>query len=712
MRRGRRRPVRPRPSGGELRRRSAATQLRGGAGHAGRPVPVGRVRRAAAPRRLGPRGGHGAGPRREPARWRCCRAAPSPIGACTGSTWTTGRPSRTAARAAVPRRTVRVTGRQQPEAGSAGSPGRRAGRGDGLRDARRRGDPAGRQRLAGHADHPRPRAGGTRPRGSRARSRSGRATAPGRPVELGRELGAFSRRAPRGGAGASEDGRMPSSAWSPNTTWTAGGREPARATWTTEPTPRRLPTDRTIVLERFRDELGDWRVCLLTPFGARVHAPWALAIEARLRERLGVDVQPIWSDDGIVLRLPATEAPRRGRARAWRPDDWPERRRGPRRAATARSVGRSPDEVEEPWSAALGVLGALRQPLPRERGPRAAAAPASGGAQRHAALADAPARGTAAGGGLAATARSRSSSRRTGSASATSSTCPRCAGSSPRSSGARSKSSASRRAARRRSPARCCSTTSPPTCTRAMRRWSTGGPRRWRSTGTCCATCWARRSCASCSTRRARGAGARAAGAARGARGRLRPTRCTTCCAGSATCPAPRWPPGSRARTAAARAAGAESGWRSLEADRRAVQVRIGRRGALDRRRRTRGATATPSASRCRRGMPDDVPGGGARCARGAAPPVGTLARPVHARASPPSAGASPRWRVERALERLLAAWRDPARRVPARRRGARVVRPGGAPAAPAALAGAAAPRDRAGGGGRAGAVPARRGTG
>jgi ATP-dependent helicase Lhr and Lhr-like helicase len=68
-----------------------------------------------------------------------------------------------------------------------------------------------------------------------------------------------------------------------------------------------LPTDRTIVLERFRDELGDWRICLLTPFGARVHAPWALAIESRLREQLGLDVQPIWSDDGIVVRLPMTD---------------------------------------------------------------------------------------------------------------------------------------------------------------------------------------------------------------------------------------------------------------------------------------------------------------------------------------------------------------------------------------------------------------------
>jgi ATP-dependent Lhr-like helicase len=68
-----------------------------------------------------------------------------------------------------------------------------------------------------------------------------------------------------------------------------------------------LPTDRTVVLERFRDELGDWRICLLTPFGARVHAPWALAIESRLREKLGLEIQPIWSDDGIVIRVPMTD---------------------------------------------------------------------------------------------------------------------------------------------------------------------------------------------------------------------------------------------------------------------------------------------------------------------------------------------------------------------------------------------------------------------
>src|SRR5215204_1616069 len=68
-----------------------------------------------------------------------------------------------------------------------------------------------------------------------------------------------------------------------------------------------LPTDRRIVVERFRDELGDWRLCLLTPFGGRVHAPWSLALEARLQERLGMEVQTIWSDDGIAIRLPEGE---------------------------------------------------------------------------------------------------------------------------------------------------------------------------------------------------------------------------------------------------------------------------------------------------------------------------------------------------------------------------------------------------------------------
>ena len=70
-----------------------------------------------------------------------------------------------------------------------------------------------------------------------------------------------------------------------------------------------VPSDRTIVVERFRDEIGDWRVCVLTPFGARVHAPWALAVTARLQESLGVDASVLWSDDGIALHFPDSDAP-------------------------------------------------------------------------------------------------------------------------------------------------------------------------------------------------------------------------------------------------------------------------------------------------------------------------------------------------------------------------------------------------------------------
>ena len=65
-----------------------------------------------------------------------------------------------------------------------------------------------------------------------------------------------------------------------------------------------VPDDRTVVVERFRDEIGDWRLCVLTPFGARVHAPWGIALQARLREAWGVDVDLMWGDDGIVMRLP------------------------------------------------------------------------------------------------------------------------------------------------------------------------------------------------------------------------------------------------------------------------------------------------------------------------------------------------------------------------------------------------------------------------
>ncbi len=66
----------------------------------------------------------------------------------------------------------------------------------------------------------------------------------------------------------------------------------------------RVPDDRTLVVERFRDEIGDWRVVIHSPFGTPVHAPWALCVSARMRERFGADVQAMAADDGIVLRLP------------------------------------------------------------------------------------------------------------------------------------------------------------------------------------------------------------------------------------------------------------------------------------------------------------------------------------------------------------------------------------------------------------------------
>ena len=70
-----------------------------------------------------------------------------------------------------------------------------------------------------------------------------------------------------------------------------------------------VPSDRTIVVERYMDEIGDWRVCILSPFGARVHAPWATAVSARLKESMAADVEAIWSDDGMVFRLPESDEP-------------------------------------------------------------------------------------------------------------------------------------------------------------------------------------------------------------------------------------------------------------------------------------------------------------------------------------------------------------------------------------------------------------------
>ena len=70
-----------------------------------------------------------------------------------------------------------------------------------------------------------------------------------------------------------------------------------------------VPTDKRIVFERFQDELGDWRICILSPFGGRVHAPWAMAVRSHLMDEHGFEIDAVWSDDGIVYRLPFGEEP-------------------------------------------------------------------------------------------------------------------------------------------------------------------------------------------------------------------------------------------------------------------------------------------------------------------------------------------------------------------------------------------------------------------
>ena len=127
---------------------------------------------------------------------------------------------------------------------------------------------------------------------------------PGRPTEFGEAIGALSRTL----AAASDPeaiarlqerhGLDPRAA----ANLVAYLREQAAATG-------QVPSDRTIVVERYRDEIGDWRVCVLSPFGARVHAPWATALTARLRESSGSEVEAIWSDDGMVFRLPESDEP-------------------------------------------------------------------------------------------------------------------------------------------------------------------------------------------------------------------------------------------------------------------------------------------------------------------------------------------------------------------------------------------------------------------
>ena len=130
----------------------------------------------------------------------------------------------------------------------------------------------------------------------------------GRPIELGRAMGAFIRTYGEAASGSvREQERAVGRLHAEHDLDALAARNLLAYLAEEQSATGALPTDTTIVLQRFRDELGDWRICILSPFGGRVHAPWALAIEARLRVELGIEIQPLWSDDGIVLRLPATD---------------------------------------------------------------------------------------------------------------------------------------------------------------------------------------------------------------------------------------------------------------------------------------------------------------------------------------------------------------------------------------------------------------------
>jgi ATP-dependent Lhr-like helicase len=122
----------------------------------------------------------------------------------------------------------------------------------------------------------------------------------GRPKELGEAIGAFSREAVREDAAVLQrDYDLDERAASNLVEFL---REQEEAT-------RVVPSDRTIVVERFRDEIGDWRLCVLSPYGGRVHAAWGLALSARIRDEFGLESDAIWSDDGIIVHLPDADEP-------------------------------------------------------------------------------------------------------------------------------------------------------------------------------------------------------------------------------------------------------------------------------------------------------------------------------------------------------------------------------------------------------------------
>ena len=285
----------------------------------------------------------------------------------------------------------------------------------------------------------------------------------GRPKELGREIGAFSRWAVDQPAEVLERDYDLDALAARNLVDYL--REQQDAT-------RVVPSDRTIVIERFRDEIGDWRLCVLSPYGGRVHAAWGLALSRRIREEYGLESDAIWSDDGIIVHLPDADEP-----------------------PGAELVLVDPDELEDAVVAELGT-SALFGARFRENAARSLLIPRAYPGKRTPLWQQ----------------RLKSQSllevaRRYAQFPIILETYRECLrdvldlpGLTELLRGLHRReitSSRSRPRPRRPSPRACSSTTSPPTCTRATRRTPSGARRRCRSTASCCASCSARRSCAS-----------------------------------------------------------------------------------------------------------------------------------------------------------------------------------------------------------------------
>ena len=544
--------------------------LEGVLGMLARRLPVGRVRGAQAADHLGPPDRRGRGRGATPASWRSPAAARSRTAACTRSS-SRARPARRAGASASSTRRWSTSCAPGCTATSI---------------------VLGRVSSWRVADITPNRVIVTPAPGVPGKLPFWHGDAVGRPVELGRAIGAFVReveadlaKGPKGRARAAErlrrDHDLDELAAENLLAYLEDEREATGA----------LPTDRRIVVERFRDELGDWRLVILTPFGGRVHAPWTHGDRGAAR-------RSAWASRS--RRSGPTTASRSGCPRATATLDGVEELLFP-----------DPDEVEDLVVGRVGQSSLFASRfrenaarallLPRRRPgtrtplwqQRQRAADLLAVASRYgsfpilvetyreclADVFDLPALREILGGVAAARA---------------------------------SPSTPWRPRGPRRSRARSCSTTSPPTCTRATRRWPSAARRRSPWTATCCASCWARRSCASCSTRtRSRTSSSASRRSSRSGRRRPR-TRSTTCCGGWAT----SRPDEAGARTAGGRVEAALH-LAELAASRRAVRARIAgeerwiaiedvgavprRRGRVARRPACRQAFLAPVAGRARR---------------------------------------------------------------------------------------------------------------